>query len=297
VMTERLTTRTAPIVLPEQGQRTSRPQSVALHYEAVERSIMAMRERLDEPLSLDAMAAVAILSRYHFLRVFHRVTGLSPARFLAALRLAEAKRLLLTTPLSVTDICFKVGYNSPGSFTTRFTQSVGMSPSRFRQLLRPDSLHNALRDPGDGSAVLQDTSRTGRITGRIHASAPAPGPVFVGLFQTAVPEGQPTRCGVLPGSGAYLIEQVPKGMYYLLAASFPWPDNPLAALLPGGDALHIGSYQGPIYISSGQTLDNVHITLRPAIVTDPPILVVLPQLLDRGTGEHDLEERAISEKL
>ena len=296
-MAKQLTTRTRPVALPGHGRLTSRPRTVALHYEAVERSIMAMHERLDEPLTLDAMAAVAILSRYHFLRVFHRVTGLSPARFLAALRLAEAKRLLLTTPLSVTDICFKVGYNSLGSFTTRFTHSVGMSPSRFRQLLRPDSSYNTPRDPHDGTALVPDTPRAGRITGCIYASAPVPGPVFVGLFQTAVPEGRPIRCGVLPGAGVYLMEQVPKGTYHLLAASFPWPDDPLAALLPGGDVLHIGAHHGPIYVSGGQTLHNVHVTLRPARVTDPPILVALPQFLDRGIGDIQVKEQAISEKL
>jgi len=91
-----------------------------------------MHERLGEDLCLTEMAEVASMSVYHFARIFREQTGLPPATYLAALRLSEAKRLLLETSLSVADICFKVGYNSIGTFTSRFTQVVGMSPGRYR---------------------------------------------------------------------------------------------------------------------------------------------------------------------
>lgn len=78
------------------------------------------------------MAEIASMSVYHFARVFREQTGLPPATYLAALRLSEAKRLLIETSLSVADICSKVGYNSIGTFTSRFTQVVGMSPGKFR---------------------------------------------------------------------------------------------------------------------------------------------------------------------
>src|SRR5215471_21715534 len=104
------------------------------HRLTVERVIRAMRERIYQPLSLEDMADVAHLSPYHFSRVFHNIIGVPPGEFLAALRLEEAKRLLLTTSLSVTDICFELGYASLGSFTTRFTQLVGVPPRLLRRL-------------------------------------------------------------------------------------------------------------------------------------------------------------------
>ena len=96
---------------------SSQTGTAPLHGLAVERVLATMRERLDEDLTLHDMADVAHLSPYHFTRVFRHVTGIPPCEFLTALRLQEAKRLLLTTGLSVTDVCFEVGYSSLGTFT------------------------------------------------------------------------------------------------------------------------------------------------------------------------------------
>jgi len=93
---------------------------------AVERAIKSMWERYDEPLTLAELADAAILSRFYFSRVFRNVTGTSPGRFLTAIRLYKAKNLLLSTSLSVTELSYRVGYNSLGTFTTRFTKSVGV---------------------------------------------------------------------------------------------------------------------------------------------------------------------------
>src|SRR6476660_4196704 len=98
---------------------------------AVEQVVRWMREHLDQEISMEEMAEGAGVSPFHFLRTFRRFTGVTPALFLSALRLEEAKRLLLTTERSVTDICFDVGYSSVGTFTTRFTQLVGLSPARL----------------------------------------------------------------------------------------------------------------------------------------------------------------------
>ena len=91
-----------------------------------------MAERLGEDLTLEDMASAASMSVYHFARVFREQVGVPPATYLAALRLTEAKRLLTQTSLSVTNICYQVGYTSVGTFTSRFTQLVGVSPGQFR---------------------------------------------------------------------------------------------------------------------------------------------------------------------
>src|SRR4029453_11315599 len=101
-----------------------RADTVAFHAQAAERVISAMRERLDQPFSLEEMSEVAIMSPFHFNRPFRELTGIPPCQFLSAVRLQAAKRLLLTTDLSVTDICFEVGYNSLGTFIRRFTDLV-----------------------------------------------------------------------------------------------------------------------------------------------------------------------------
>jgi AraC-like DNA-binding protein len=100
---------------------------------AVEKVIAAMHERIDRPFSLDEMARIAYLSRFYFNRVFREATGLPPVRFHTALRIAAAKRLLLTTGLSVTEVCLEVGYQSLGTFTTHFHELVGLSPRELRR--------------------------------------------------------------------------------------------------------------------------------------------------------------------
>ena len=108
--------------------------TITSHRRAVERVITSARERLCEPISLHDMSRVAYLSEFHFNRVFHQITGLPPAKFISAMRLNEAKRLLLNSNLSITDMCFEVGYNSLSTFTRRFTQRVGLGPREFRYL-------------------------------------------------------------------------------------------------------------------------------------------------------------------
>src|SRR5713226_10763271 len=110
---------TATHVLSEDGEWKV---TLAAQTQAVERVIQVMHTHLHEVLTLEDLASVACLSPSHFHRVFGRVIGIPPGEFLAALRFQAARRLLLTTSLSVTDVCFEVGYTSTGSFTSRFTQ-------------------------------------------------------------------------------------------------------------------------------------------------------------------------------
>jgi len=110
--------------------------TTAEHRAAVLRSIMLMRQEISRPLSVADMARPAAFSPFHFHRLFRAVTTVTPGRFLAALRMAEARRLLLHSALTATAISAEVGYASSGTFTTQFTRLVGMSPERFRRLVR-----------------------------------------------------------------------------------------------------------------------------------------------------------------
>jgi AraC-like DNA-binding protein len=95
--------------------------------------------RYAEPLGVDDLARAAGLSRAHFSREFRRAFGDSPHAYLLTRRLERAAALLRNTDRSVAEICFAVGLQSVGSFTTSFTRAYGMSPTRFRQTFPPAS--------------------------------------------------------------------------------------------------------------------------------------------------------------
>jgi AraC-like DNA-binding protein len=81
-----------------------------------------------EPLDLEALAAVAGMSKYHFQRLFTATYGLSPAAHLSRRRIERAQDLLRATNLTVTEVCHAVGFSSLGSFSSRFRELVGESP-------------------------------------------------------------------------------------------------------------------------------------------------------------------------
>ncbi|GAA0639375.1 hypothetical protein GCM10010174_71820 [Kutzneria viridogrisea] len=100
---------------------------------AVARAIEYMFSNLREEVTVEDMARAAMFSKFHFTRLFRRVTGASPGRFLTAVRLQEAKRLLLSTPMSVIQVSRLVGYASVGTFGAKFSKSVGVPPSIYRR--------------------------------------------------------------------------------------------------------------------------------------------------------------------
>ena len=110
------------------------PTDIAVDYEfLVQRVIRTMRAS-DDPLTLDDLAEMAGLSPFHFARVFRSVTGVPPVEFQTALRFVRAKELLLTSPASVTDICFEVGYLNISNFNRTFLRQHKMTPSAYRRL-------------------------------------------------------------------------------------------------------------------------------------------------------------------
>jgi AraC-like DNA-binding protein len=93
--------------------------------------------RYFEPLGVAEMAHAAGLSRAHFSREFRRAFGESPHTYLLTRRLERAAALLRDTDRSVADICFSVGLQSVGSFTTSFTRTFGRSPTAYRAAYPP----------------------------------------------------------------------------------------------------------------------------------------------------------------
>jgi AraC-like DNA-binding protein len=95
--------------------------------------------RYFEPLRVDDLARAAGLSRFHFSREFRRAFGESPHAYLLTRRLERAAALLRNTDRPVVEICFAVGMQSVGSFTSSFTRTFGASPTAYRAKFPPAS--------------------------------------------------------------------------------------------------------------------------------------------------------------
>ncbi|MFH9611352.1 helix-turn-helix domain-containing protein [Streptomyces sp. NPDC017448] len=249
---------------------------------AVHRVISNMRANLGQDLTIDDMARTAMFSKFHFTRIFRDVTGTSPGRFLSALRIQEAKRLLVQTQFSVADISSLVGYSSVGTFSSRFKACVGVSPSVYREL---EGFASGIdQEPWPDSPA--SPAGVSGITLRGHVTLPAgraAGPCYVGLFPTQVPQGRPVRCSVLEGPGAFELRNVPVGTWYLLVHSVPYGQEHLvsgAADEREGEAVSVGRH-GPLTVQADTVLLPVGVALRPLEVFDPPVLMAL---LDLRTG-------------
>jgi AraC family transcriptional regulator len=256
-----------------------REDTLASHRRAVERVITTARERLCEPISLHDMSRVAYLSTFHFNRVFHQITGLPPAKFISAMRLGEAKRLMLNTNLSITDICFEVGYNSLSTFTRLFTQRVGLGPREFRYLAERITPATVETLCAHYAKLTESATRHSSVEGFVDAAKPGGGPIFVGLFRAHIPQSRPVGGALLTSPGAFRIRPVPDGTYHLLAAALPRLADTLGYLLPDSANLSVGSWPGPVIVRQGRAVGRFNISLRPMALTDPPLLVSLPFLL------------------
>jgi AraC family transcriptional regulator len=92
-----------------------------------------IEDRLDEEISLQQLAEVAQLSRYHFARAFKHSFGIPPHRYHMSRRMERAKALLEVPARSVTEVGLMLGFAETSSFTTSFRRSVGLTPSDYRR--------------------------------------------------------------------------------------------------------------------------------------------------------------------
>ena len=103
------------------------------------RSLEFMRDKLQRKLTLSELAAVSNMSKYHFAKAFRHAMGITPHRYLMALRMSKARELLSDGTLSIQEVAFRVGYTDRSHFTTEFLRVSGVTPARYRQELSPSN--------------------------------------------------------------------------------------------------------------------------------------------------------------
>jgi len=246
--------------------------------EAVERVVAYLYERYDQPITLADMADVAILSQFHFARTFREVTGVSPGRFLSAIRLQRAKSLLTTTGLTVTDISYRVGYNSLGTFTSRFTKSVGVTPIQYRSHTQADLAAGSATIPGPDGRPGRDRAELGSMAGWMTLPPGSEGLLmYIGVFDGPILQHLPVSCTLVHNETAFQLDGVPEGEWYVFAAAVN-PDEP-PINVHGVRAAHLVCREGPVKSVRGQTT-MASLEMRPVRPTDPPVLLALPVAIE-----------------
>lgn len=237
---------------------------------AIQCAVKTIRERYSEPLTLDELAEAAMVSKFHFLRTFRRITGVTPGRFLSAIRLHEAKILLVSTSLNVSDIGAQVGYSSTGSFTRRFSESVGCSPTQYRH-----TGHGECQPPDRGIALVGNDTRSpskGSISGVVRSPGKTDSGIYIGVFESPILERSPAARAIIAHSGQFRMTGVPNGTWYVHAVAH----NPLPGTAPA--TRHqplLSGTAGPVTVGPGAD-QVVQITLRLLGWANPPILFALP---------------------
>lgn len=251
-----------------------RRDTVEAYEAAVIRVIQEMRRNPAEPLDLDNLAHIASISKFHLVRIFDEITGTTPHHFLASLRIQRAKELLLQADRNITEVCMEVGYNSLGSFSTTFSELVGLSPQEFRAM--PKRL-NAVQF---ATAVWRYLAARRKfsgpaIEGTVEGSRRLRGFTFVGTFTRGVPQGVPFSGTVMIGHGQFRIERPPMDEFHLLAAFVPLSANiaSMAASIPISLVASMRVHKG-----SDSQEEKPVLRMRPLRPTDPPIVMALPAL-------------------
>lgn len=249
-------------------------------YSEIDEVIAYIHQNLHDPLPLSRLAGYAAYSPFHFTRIFKERTGLPPLYYVSALRLQKAKDLLLRTNLSIRDIGLEIGQQSLGTFTTRFTERVGVRPSDFRNQAQQTEHHlSSLRRLDDWRTPGLASNPYARIEGSLRAAVPFDGFVLVGLFPRPIPEGLPLYGTLVSSLGDFCFTDVKPGIYYLMATSISWGMKAADILLPHS-TLRTRSKE-PIVVEPYTTVPPLEVMLYPPRLDDPPILISLPLLMNR----------------
>ncbi|WP_225850080.1 helix-turn-helix transcriptional regulator [Streptomyces sp. HPF1205] len=261
---------------------TQAEAAAASQLAAVERAVARMQDNLADQQCLTDHAEAGLFSPYHFHRVFRSVTSVTPARFLAALRMAEAQRLIIRESPRIIDVCAAVGYSSLGTFTTQFTQLVGLSPRRYQALVRRYGqcrMGDLLPEGTAGPAVAEGQGLAGHVSGPYEH-----GICLTGLFPHGVPQRAPAGCAVSHRLGRVVLPVPPPAprqpdLWQILAVWFPAGLRVVDVLDDStGANRRVGGTTIPLRHGAGPDTP-FQVTLRRPAPSDPPLVYALPLVL------------------
>lgn len=219
--------------------------------------------RRDPFIPAGRLARRLYVSPSHLAHRFRAVAGMPPGALALGVRMQEAKRLLIDTRAPVLQVALEVGYDSLGTFTSRFADLVGASPGRFRA-----RLDEAPVDPEPAIMAVADAAVTGRLT----APPGFTGVAFVGLFPSYLPAGPPASGAIARVPGAYRLGRCAPGWYRVMSAAFRAAPSAQDLLLSRAEA--VGAGRLAVRVTSGGTAV-CDVDLRPPAVGDPPVVVSL----------------------
>lgn len=248
-----------------------------MHARSISRAVRHMTTNLDQKHTLEELAGIAGCSIWHFDRVFHRVTNLTPMTYLSASRIEAAKRLLVTSDTRIIDICYEVGYNSLGSFGKRFTRMIGMSPRQVRAApltFDPVAFRGLFR-----SAIAMVPAQSGveiNVTGPPEAGDDFL--VFAGLFNSDVPSLEPAACSLCEGFRTLTMRTPQPGNYTAYAVAIPFDADSEDMILQDCTLRGTG---GGVALRAGTQPPRLTIDLHYPDLLGPPLLPILPLMLQK----------------
>lgn len=243
------------------------PYDREMSEEVASRLAATIRFAVDQPqqLTVTDLADHARYSPAHFARAFTGAMGMGPGQYLTALRIAESKRLLLTSGFAVVDVAMESGFDSLSSFTRRFRSAVGTPPAQFRRLAQ---------ELGERSLSPFELQMPGPDVVRVEISLPAgfsprgDASVWVGWYPRPVPIGLP-HGGILTRGRTSVDLTLCPGAPFLLAFAVPDGADPHQQLAPTTPVVcgHHAPITGPctVRLSFGQHPDDRYIPLLSAL--------------------------------
>lgn len=229
---------------------------------AVETAIEQMHADAPCEEGITGLAVQVFYSKFHFSREFHRLTGTTPRRFLASVRMQQAKLHLLVGDSGIAYVSNLVGYSSVGTFSTRFTELVGASPRQWR-------VSGGHLDRIDGGEGVGQRCVQGRI--RRPESAPScPGPVFVGAYPDRVLQGAPVAWALAEPDGTFQLRGVPDGRWVIIASAAGTSAQP--ETFKSAELRQELMAYGFLEVGTEPQRRALQLDLRPRCILDPPML-------------------------
>ncbi|GLC81339.1 helix-turn-helix transcriptional regulator [Lacrimispora brassicae] len=248
--------------------------------------IAYINSNISHEMKVEDIAVYFGYSKFHFSREFKRLTGFSVSEYISALKIELSIKELTRNKNSVLGSQLKSGYLSSGTYSSTFSKSTGLSPRQYQRKLI--DLYNTLNEYENAEGkietpyynMIQQADQSKEFYScKVIIEVPShfkKGVVFVGLFQTPIPNHRPIVGKALLKTQQCTLDRIPKGEYYLLVCAIEKSNNPLHYFLL--NSCLRGRVEEKVSFPT-ECEKEYFVKLRDPLPQDPPILVNLPSLL------------------